>query len=88
MIEILFKKQAQKYFLKSSGNNRKRLLRTFNLLEAGKNDQLDIKALAGELNGMFRIRTGNLRIFYEPKSNELIEVLGIFPRGDAYKKMQ
>lgn len=84
MYKLVFKKQASKYYLKSPSNIKAKLNRIFDALSAGKNDQLDIKPLKGEFSGVFRIRSGNLRIFVRFSSKDTLDILIISPRGDAY----
>ncbi len=46
-----------------------------------------IKALSGEFNGWFRLRTGSYRSIIQPRFEDADEVLYvdyIGPRGDAY----
>ena len=44
----------------------------------------DIKSLAGEHAGRFRLRVGDWRILYTVENN-VVMVENILPRGDAYK---
>ena len=47
--------------------------------------QRDIKMLKGALQGLNRLRVGDWRITYEVTVKS-IDILGISPRGGAYKK--
>jgi mRNA interferase RelE/StbE len=47
--------------------------------------QLDIKALHGELKGLYRVRVGSYRIIYEiDQSERVVRVRQILPRQSAY----
>jgi len=84
MRSLVFKKQAEKYYRKSPIDVKRRLNTIFDRLASGDFRKLDIKPLKGEFNGIFRIRVGNLRIFIGFEKSDIINVLLISPRGDAY----
>ena len=80
--EILFDKPAQKFILKQSSENRKRLLSAIKRLPI----EGDIKAMKG-FDGYFRLRVGDFRVIYTVENNKLIvRIVNIGNRGDIYKK--
>lgn len=85
MPDLIFKKSAARYYSKLPSNIRSRLNEVFDTLAEERTDKLDIKALKGEFEGIYRIRAGNLRIFFEFTGKSEITILEIIPRGDAYK---
>jgi mRNA-degrading endonuclease RelE of RelBE toxin-antitoxin system len=61
--------------------------RVLKALERVRGDPLRAKRLRGELDGLFSLRIGQVRVVYEvdPEA-KVIVVHGIGPRGDVYKK--
>lgn len=46
----------------------------------------NIKALTGKLIGLSRYRVDGRRVIYRIESEkQIVEIIAIFPRGDAYK---
>jgi mRNA-degrading endonuclease RelE of RelBE toxin-antitoxin system len=46
----------------------------------------NIKALTGKLKGLSRYRVGDRRVIYRIETEkQVVEILAILPRGDAYK---
>jgi len=78
---------SEKHFRKFDANFRKRLLkelRDFSELEHPiKHPQ--VRALTGDLNKYFRLRVGCYRVIFALFHEEqIIAVVNIVPRGDAY----
>ncbi len=84
MYNLIFKKDASKYYKKCDQKEKSRLNKVFDSLEKNGLANLDCKELKGELSGLKRIRVGDIRIILEEKNDEFI-VLLIAPRGDVYK---
>lgn len=86
--EVVLQSQAEKYYLKTDRKIAKLLDKCFEQLE--KNPFY----YPGRINrlkkhkGLLRYRAGNLRVVYEILTTERkINVVGILPRGDIYKKI-
>lgn len=87
--EVRLLSQAEAYYKKASSKIAKGLERCFEDLEKGNFlKQSRIKKLKG-YDEVYRYRVGQLRVFFEIKENVLLVlVIGIWSRGDAYKKMK
>jgi mRNA interferase RelE/StbE len=46
--------------------------------------QGDVKRLKGGLEGLFRIRVGEWRVFFSKEEGQLLLIRAVRPRGDAY----
>jgi len=80
--EILFEKPAQKFILKQSPEQRKRLLSAINKLP----DEGDRKVMRG-YPGYYRLRVGCYRVIYTVENERLIvRIVNAGNRGDIYKK--
>ena len=80
--DILFDKPAQKFILKQTSEQRKRLLIAINKLPY----EGDVKQLKG-YSGYFRLRVGDYRVIYTVEHEKLIlRIVNIGNRGDIYKK--
>ena len=81
--KVVVSKQARKYVEKVDGNTRSKLLKALRGLSSLSGD---IRPLAG-MEDMFRLKIYQYRILFKIH-NEIItiEVVGIGPRGDVYKK--
>jgi|JI8StandDraft_1071087.scaffolds.fasta_scaffold276949_2 mRNA-degrading endonuclease RelE of RelBE toxin-antitoxin system len=84
MYNLIFKKDASKYYKKCDQKEKSRLNKVFDSLEKNGIANLDCKELKSELSGLKRIRVGDTRIIIEEKNDEFI-ILLIAPRGDVYK---
>jgi len=84
MYDVLLGRDAAKTLERLSPAMRARIIKA---LERARGDPLRAKRLRGELEGMFSLRIGQVRVVYEvdPEAR-LIVVHGIGPRGDIYKK--
>ena len=86
MYEVFFYSKAQKYYQRLDASLRKRISKSIDILKINPFSGPNIKPLAGELEGTYRIRVGSYRIIYEIyKSKSAIIVLSIGSRGDIYK---
>jgi mRNA interferase RelE/StbE len=82
--ELILSKDAAKTLEKLPPKTRDRV---FKDLEATKGNPFRGKRLQGELEGLFRLRVGNLRVIYEVDSEySLIIIHAIGSRGGIYKK--
>ncbi len=84
MFNLIFKKEASKYYKKCDRKEKVRLNKVFDELEKNGFTNLDCKELKGELSGLKRIRVGDLRIILEENNND-INILLIASRGNVYK---
>ena len=84
MYDVLLSRGAARTLERMTPGTRARILRA---LEKAQDDPLRAKRLRGELEGLFSLRIGQVRIVYEVDPEErLIVIHGIGPRGDVYKK--
>lgn len=88
MYSLKIHKEALK-FIQSRSVSKKKIIKTkLNLLTENPftHPRLDIKKMKGE-EGVFRLRSGKIRIIYQVKETELlILVITAGFRGDVYKK--
>ena len=84
MSKVILSRQAARYYQSVDQETAKRLAAVFRTLEHAWRS-MDAKRLRGELEGLWRLRVGGLRVIYEPP-NEAgeIHVVKIATRGDAY----
>ena len=86
MYEIELSKKAAKFYQKADVATVRRLNAAFDRLMEEPLHHHSIKPLAGELQGSYRMRVGDIRIIYsidEAVKTVFIEVIGF--RGDVYK---
>ena len=87
MYSLKIHKEAMK-FLQSRSVSEKKIIKTeLNLLTENpfNHPRLDIKKMKG-VEGVFRLRSGKIRIIYQVKESELlILVITAGFRGDVYK---
>ena len=84
MFEVQFKKSVKKDLQKLSKSDQKQVLDKIqrNLAK----DPYQGKALSGEFKGLYRWRTGNIRLIYEILNKQMIIlVLKIGQRKDVYR---
>lgn len=81
---VVLSRQAQRYFAAAPLSLARRLSRIFETLESSPMPAQS-KSLKGVLEGLRRIRVGNIRVVYEIKesSNE-VRIVKIGTRGDIY----
>lgn len=87
--EIKVSKSAKKYLAKIETKKKENVLHHIKELKSWveNKDQiiLDIKALKGQWEGKFRLRTGSVRIIFDIiQIKKQIKILYIGPRGDVY----
>jgi mRNA-degrading endonuclease RelE of RelBE toxin-antitoxin system len=84
MYDVLLSRGAARRLKAMAPGARTRVLKA---LERARGDPLRGKKLRGELEGLFSLRVGQVRVVYEVDPDEkVIVVHGIGPRGDVYKK--
>jgi mRNA interferase RelE/StbE len=87
MYEIELSKKAAKFYQKADTATVRRLNAAFDrLAEEEPLHHHSVKPLAGELQGSYRMRVGDIRIVYsidETTKTVFVEVIGF--RGDVYK---
>jgi len=84
---IRISSDAEKYFQKLDKKRRERIKERLLKLSKQENplESPQVKALTGELKGFYRLRIGNYRIIFALLAKEeIIAVVNIFPRGNAY----
>jgi len=85
MYRIALSKEALKYYNRVSVVTATRLDRCFASLEHEPIRGSDIRPLR-EVAGKYRYRVGNLRVIYEvDRTNSIVYVIAILPRGQAYR---
>ena len=86
--KVKFSHNAERYFVRLPKRARRKVKEK---LEEIRNIEYplfhkDVKPLVGKLENFYRLRVGKYRIiFYLLKSEKIIAVVNISPRGDAYK---
>jgi mRNA interferase RelE/StbE len=84
MYDIVLSRHAAKALEKSTPVVRHRLIAAFERLRAKPDSG---KKLRGELEGVFSLRIGSMRVVYEVDAEKkVVVVFAIGPRGDIYKK--
>ena len=85
MYELIFKKPAEKFYKKLDVLNKRRLNKVFDSMTENGLNNLDCRSLQGQYKGLYRIRIGDIRIIIFLKEKQVIEILTINYRGNAYK---
>jgi mRNA interferase RelE/StbE len=84
VFEIQFKKSVKKDLQKLSKSDQKQVLD--NIQQNLAKDPYQGKALSGEFKGLYRWRTGHIRVIYAIQNKQLIIlVLKIGHRKDVYR---
>jgi mRNA interferase RelE/StbE len=84
MYDVLLSRNAAKALERMTPGTRARIIKA---LERARAEPLKAKRLRGELEGLFSLRFGQVRVVYEvDREEKVIVVHGIGPRGDVYKK--
>jgi len=84
--KVIVHKRAVRYLKRLPESQRQRIKQSLRVLENGITDRVDIKAMAGEWKGYYRMRIGDARvIFWIDKNMKTIYVDHIGTRGDIYK---
>ena len=86
MYKVLLTKEAVKYYQRSDKSTKKRLDSCFEALKNSPLENANVKRLVGELAGLYRYRSGNLRVIFKIEEDKIIIVVAIGARGDIYKK--
>ena len=84
---IEVKPTAEKQYLRLDKKTRARVKDALREVEEEENPffHRDVRPLAGELKGDYRLRVGKWRVLFTPDTaREIIYVYAILPRGDAY----
>lgn len=83
--EIILTRPAEKVYDRSDRMMKVRLESCFADLEKDPLYGHSIKPLVGKLKGLYRYRIGDLRVIYRLiKESKIVEIIAIFPRGNAY----
>jgi mRNA-degrading endonuclease RelE of RelBE toxin-antitoxin system len=84
MCEVVFGREAARTLERLTPAMRARIIKA---LERARVDPLRGKRLRGELEGLFSVRVGEMRVVYEVDPDEMAMVVhAIGPRGDVYKR--
>jgi mRNA interferase RelE/StbE len=84
MYDVLLSRNAAKTLERMTPGTRGRIIEA---LEKARGEPLKAKRLRGELEGLFSLRIGQVRVVYEvDREEKVIVVHGIGPRGDVYKQ--
>lgn len=90
-IEIQYSKHAEKFFAKqhrlSKEEARELLIKAVRHLTKRELNNIDVKFLTGEMQGLYRIRKGNVRIIfsYHNETMIIVTVENIDVRGNVYE---
>ncbi len=85
--KVIVHKRAVRYLKRLPESQRQRIKKSLKELEDGITDKVDIKAMAGEWKGYYRMRIGDARvIFWIDRKLRTIYVDHIGARGDVYKE--
>lgn len=85
MFKIFLTKEAARFYQKADKATKDRLDKCFEALKANPKDGANIKRLHGELKGLYRYRTGQLRVIYKIEEDRIIIIVAIGARGGIYK---
>ncbi|MGQ9674014.1 MAG: type II toxin-antitoxin system RelE family toxin [Candidatus Aminicenantales bacterium] len=78
---------AEKYFKKLDKKLQRKMRERLQALSRQQNplENIQVKALTGELKGFYRLRIGKYRIIFALlEEKKVIAVVNIIPRGNAY----
>jgi mRNA interferase RelE/StbE len=85
--KVVVHKRAARYLKRLPESQKQRIKQSLRKLEDGITDKVDIKAMAGQWKGYYRMRIGDTRvIFWKDKKLRTIYVDHIGARGDIYKE--
>ena len=88
MAEIVIHKNAEKYLQKLPTNQKEKIKSSLFKLAINPDNYPQALPMVGKWTGYRRIRIGNFRIiFWFDRSENIIYVDNIGPRGDIYKKL-
>ncbi|MDR1452436.1 MAG: type II toxin-antitoxin system RelE/ParE family toxin [Candidatus Margulisbacteria bacterium] len=83
MYRLRIQDKAVKSFKKVSEPYKTLIKRKIELLKNFSNDLPNIKALQGEYKGLYRLRSGDYRVLFAVKEEEII-IIDVFSRGQGY----
>ncbi len=85
MYTLKYRRQARNYLARLPYRTKLGIVKKLHeLAENPNNPRLDVKALKAE--NAYRLRTGQFRVVYTLRHEELIiEIVRVRPRGDVYK---
>lgn len=87
MYEVKLVNSAAKYYKKMDLETKQALNRCFDNLKVDPENHSNIKKLHGKLIGLYRYRVGQIRIVYRiEKTDNVVVILAIAPRGNIYKR--
>ena len=78
---------AEKYFKRLDKKLQRKIKEKLRALSRQQNplENVQVRALTGELKGFYRLRIGDYRIIFALLEEEkVIAIVNILPRGDAY----
>ncbi len=85
--KVIVHKRAARYLKSLPEFQRQRIKQSLRELEDGVTDKVDVKSMAGEWKGYYRMRIGDIRvIFWIDHKLKTIYVDHIGSRGDVYRK--
>jgi mRNA interferase RelE/StbE len=86
MNKIIVHHSAAKYLQRLPKNIQEHIKTTLKQLEINPLEHADVKAMAGEWTGYYRLRIGKFRIiFWYDKKESIVYIDHIGARGDVYK---
>jgi len=86
MYNLVFSASAAKYYKRCDTKTKRILNKCFSDLQSCPIVGPNIKRLRGELEGLYRYRSGNLRVVYKISlSEQIVYIVTIGSRGDVYK---
>lgn len=86
MYRVIVHRRAARYLQRLPGPQRERIRALLRDLASAPMDRSDVRPMAGEWAGYYRIRLGDTRlIFWVAEQEMTVYVDHIGPRGDVYK---
>jgi mRNA interferase RelE/StbE len=86
MPKLLVHKRAARYLERMDARIKAQLVAKIEELAKNPQKMPGVKPMAGEWNGFFRLRHGDLRVIYlHDRANDTIIIAHVGPRGDVYK---
>ena len=86
MAKLIVHSRAAKYISRMDSRTKAQLVAKLEQLARDPSAMPGVKAMAGEWQGFYRLRHGDLRIiFLHDRPSETVVVAHVGPRGDVYK---
>jgi mRNA interferase RelE/StbE len=86
MPKLVVHSRAAGYFRRMDARIKGQLIAKLEVLATNPDRMPGVKPMAGEWAGFFRMRHGDLRIiFLHDRTNDMIVIAHVGPRGDVYK---